>query len=163
MEWSEHFTQQIVMLAAAHPVVSHVSLVGRAGIGLATGGDSLPLHYRFFLGGTTRSGIFPDTHIPFMGFEPEALSATSARWALWQDVQSELVSNVVVTIRGDVATLSGSAATLADVVHATGSRTVAGLGLSVGTPTVLGPVELTFGGRSDRQRPLVDISLGFVF
>jgi len=67
------FSQQVVRMEAALPVLQPVSLLLRAEAGMSSGPD-LPLHYLFYLGGAVPYYVLPDRHRPFLGLRVQERS-----------------------------------------------------------------------------------------
>lgn len=134
------FTRWLGVSGIAVPLARRVALGGHASAGASSPDSTIPLHYRFFLGGLTPSAVLADAQRPFTGRRAQeemdfavAVAGASLQW--------EVARNVFVTLRGDVGGVGRS------VDAAIAARTV-GTGLSLGTRTLVGPVELHLHGRS---------------
>jgi NTE family protein len=140
--------------AAAVPIGSQLALSLRATMGAASRDARIPAHYRFFLGSLTRSGVLRESLLPFAGLEPQERNgfavATAEGAAQW-----EAAPNVFATFHADVGNVG-------DTVREAVDTRVVGVGVSLGTRTLVGPVELSVHGRS-LPATLVELSVGHVF
>ncbi|HEY2025553.1 MAG TPA: patatin-like phospholipase family protein, partial [Gemmatimonadaceae bacterium] len=140
--------------AASVPVLSQLSLAVRATVGAASRDAGIPTHYRFFLGSLTPSGVLRESLLPFAGLEPQernGFAVTTAEGA----AQWEMAPNLFATFRTDVGNVG-------DTVRDALSTRVVGAGISLGTQTLIGPVELSVHGRS-LPATLVELSVGHIF
>ena len=136
------------------PLSSRLAIGARLVVGAASPDSTLPLHYRYFVGSLTPSSVLAESQIPFAGRELQernghavAIAGASLQW--------EALANVFVTARADVG---DAGRTLGDAIE---SR-VLGTALSVGSRTVVGPVELRLHGRSPSTATL-EFSVGHAF
>jgi len=136
------------------PLSNRLSIAARVSVGASSADSTIPLDYRFYLGSLTPSVVLAESQIPFAGLrlqERNGFAVAMAEAAL----QWEAVPNVFVTVRVDVGDV---APTFGDAV----ATRVLGTGLSVGTRTLVGPVELRLHGRSP-STALVEFSVGHLF
>lgn len=140
--------------SASTPLSPRLVIAGRAVAGAIPPDSTIPLDYRFYLGSLTPSAVLAESQLPFAGLKPQERSgfATAAAGA---SLQWEALSNVFVTLRGDVG---DAGRTLGDAIE---SRVV-GAGLAVGTRTLVGPVALSIHGRTFSDA-LVEFSVGHLF
>jgi outer membrane protein assembly factor BamA len=136
----EPFTRMIGAASAALPIGARVSLSGRMTAGASSRDGTIPFDYRFFLGSLTPSAVLAESQVPFAGFQLQERNGFAVAQA-GGAVQWEVVRNVFAVGRVDVGNV---AATFSE---ATRSRVV-GLGLSVGSRTLMGPVVVSMHGRS---------------
>ena len=148
------FTRWIAAGSGAVPLSSRLSLSGRVAAGAASRDSTIPLHYRFYLGSLTPSAVLAESQVSFPGLRVQERSGFAVAVA-GVALQWEAVPNVFATARVDLGNVD---ATLGDAIE---SR-VLGAGLSVGTRTLVGPVELRLHGRSPSSA-LVEFSVGHLF
>ncbi len=150
------FARRFADLQGALPVSSHVSLVGRVDVGYASG-SNLPLHDRFFLGGSVPSSVWASQFVPFLGIDAQSAQGSVVHVAE-AAVQTEVRDNVFVSLRGNVGNVF-------DTWPApVGWRSyLRGGGVTIGTMLAPGPLSVTFGSRSLNQRPVIEISFGATF
>jgi hypothetical protein len=148
------FGRWFATASGAAPLSRRLTLAARTSAGAVSHTDAAPLHYRFYLGSLTPSAVLAETQVPFAGLRVQerngyavAMAETALQW--------EPVANVFVTMRVDVGDVG---ATLGDAIE---SR-VLGTGLSVGTRTLVGPVELRVHARSS-STTLLEFSVGHLF
>jgi NTE family protein len=148
------FSRWLVAGSAVAPLSGRLSIAARVVAGASSPDSSLPLNYRFFLGSLTPSAVLPETQVPFSGLrlqERNSFAVAVAGAAL----QWEAVSNVFVAVRADVGDVGP---TFGDAV----ASRVLGAGLSVGTRTLVGPVELRVHGRTP-STAILEFSVGHLF
>lgn len=149
------FFQHVARARLAQPLASRVTLVADATAGTATRGDALPLHRRFQLGGAYPSVIFPDRQVAFAGLRPtEEFGSSLARAAM--AVQWEVRHEVFATLRAS----TGYAASTLSLDH---SLFHTGIGLSFGSLTPFGQVEVTASAQDRRGGTRVEMNLGRMF
>ena len=141
---------------AAFPLRRGLALLGRADIGYGLG-DQLPLHDRFFLGGSVPSTVWESQFIPFVGLDPQSAQGTVVA-AVQGGVRAEVRDNLFVTVRGNAGNVFDRWP--ASAGH---SEYLTGGGVTVGTMLAPGPLTVTFGTRSLRQTPVFEIAFGAVF
>ena len=150
------FGRRFADLQGALPLGSRVSLLGRVDVGYASG-SNLPLHDRFFLGGSVPSAVWASQFVPFLGIDAQSAQGTVVHVAQ-AGVQAEVRDNLFVSLRGNVGNVF-------DTWPApVGWRSyLRGGGLTIGTMLAPGPVSITFGSRSLSQRPVIEINFGATF
>ena len=139
---------------ASVPLAPRLALGARVVAGAASRDSTIPLHYRFFLGSLTPSGVLAESQVPFAGLELQERNGYAVAVA-GATLQWEALPNVFLTARADVG---DAGPTLGDAIE---SRVV-GAGLSVGSRTIVGPVELRLHGRSP-STALLEFSVGHLF
>ena len=150
------WTRQFIDAQGAFSVVSRVSLLGRVDLGSASGAN-LPLHGRFFLGGSVPSSVWTSEFVPFIGLDPQSVQGTVVQVAQ-ASVQAEVRDNLIVTLHGNVGNVfDGWRPPVGE------SGYLRGVGLTVGTLLAPGPLSITFGTRSLRQTPKIEIVFGATF
>jgi hypothetical protein len=148
------FSRRYVGATAAVPVTSRVSLHARATVGTTTPDSTVPLSYRFYLGSLTPSAVLNEAQVPFAGLRLQERNGFAVA-QLGATLQWEALPNVFVAAHGDVGDV---ASRLRDAVD---SRIV-GLGLSVGTRTMAGPLEIRLHGRSTSTM-ILEFNAGHIF
>lgn len=140
----------------ALPVTRSVSLLGRVARTRGTG-DGLPAHYFTFLGGANPPALLPGRFYPLYGAEDQELIGPSARlaalgvqWEFGDELFARLVGNV-----GMVGEFSLESLDLGFVR--------AGVGLTLGALTLVGPATLTLSGDDFGSFPRISVSLGYPF
>jgi NTE family protein len=139
---------------AVVPLTSRLSIGARVVAGAASRDSTIPLHYRFFVGSLTPSSVLAESQIPFAGLRLQERNGFAVAVA-GATLQWEAVPNVFVTTRADVGNVGR---TLGDAVE----TRVLGAGLSIGSRTIVGPVELRVHGRSP-SAALLEFSVGHLF
>jgi NTE family protein len=136
------------------PLSKRLSLGARVAAGASSRDSTIPLHYRFYLGSLTPSAVLAESHVAFAGFRLQerndfavAMAGVSLQW--------EVAPNVFATARGDLGDVGP---TFGDAV----ASRVMGAGLSLGTRTLVGPVELRVHGRTP-STALLEFSVGHLF
>jgi NTE family protein len=141
-EWATggaHFSHHVLDARGYYPVHRRLSLLTRATVGLARGGDEVPLHYHFLMGGAYASPVFPESQIAFVGLSPQQMFGSAVQRGEI-GVQWEARADLFTVVRVD----AGQAAnTLA--LDFPNTIVGAGGGLSMRTP--LGPAEVLLSGR----------------
>jgi outer membrane protein assembly factor BamA len=139
---------------AVVPLASRLAIGARVVAGTTTRDSTVPLHYRFFVGSLTPSSVLAESQVPFAGLDLQERNGYAVAVA-GATLQWEAVSNVFLTARVDVGE---TGRTLGDAIE---SR-VLGAGLSVGSRTIVGPVELRLHGRTP-STALLEFSVGHLF
>jgi hypothetical protein len=98
--------------------------------------------------------VLAESQVPFAGLKLQERNGFAVAMAE-ASLQWEAVTNVFVTARVDVGDVG---ATIGDAIE----TRVLGTGLSVGTRTLVGPVELRLQGRSPTGA-FLEFSVGHVF
>lgn len=127
------------------PVHPRLSLLSRLQLGSAHK-SGLPLHYQFFLGGVDS----------FVGLRPQELAGKNLQ-ALQLGLQYEIIPHRFVIWRWNIGNTFDNWQ-----VRFNRQRFVTGTGLTVGAPTLIGPIELTVMGGS-RHRLLGHLNIGYKF
>lgn len=158
-EWSTaslgaDFRQHIVDLRAAIPVGPDWSIQMQGYAGLAKGPE-LPLNRQFFLGGVNTSQVLRQSHVPLFGLAVQERWGSVAQLAALS-LQWELVPGWFVTGRLNAGRVT-------DEWDLDLSSWIGGWGASVGTATLLGPVQVTFTGRKEFNEVRVALSMGRAF
>ncbi|OYV71592.1 MAG: hypothetical protein B7Z72_06595 [Gemmatimonadetes bacterium 21-71-4] len=138
------------------PLRSTVTLLVRGDAGYA-GGPDLPLHDRFFLGGSVPSTVWASQFVPFLGLDPQSaqgMVVAAARAGL----RAEPRDNLFLTFEGNLGNVFDKWP--ASPRH---GEYLTGIGVSVGTMLAPGPLSVSFGTRSLRQTPVIEIAFGAVF
>jgi NTE family protein len=148
------FGRWFAMGSAVVPLSKRLSLGARVAAGASSRDSTIPLHYRFYLGSLTPSAVLAESQVAFAGFRLQerndfavAVGGVALQW--------EVVPNIFATARADVGDVGP---TFGDAVE---SRVV-GAGLSLGTRTLVGPVELRVHGRTP-STALLEFSVGHLF
>jgi NTE family protein len=148
------FARTVVGGSAALPITSRVSVVARATVGSSTRDVSIPIHYRFFLGSLTPSAVLAEAQVPFAGLHVQERTDFAVAQA-GAAVQWEALPNVFAALRADVGNVGPR------VGDAIDSRIV-GTALSLGSRTLVGPVQVTVHGRS-RSTAMLEVNIGHLF
>ena len=148
------FSRWLAAGAAAAPLSRRLSVAARLTAGASSRDSTIPLHYRFFLGSLTPSAVLVEAQVPFPGLKVQERSGFAVAVA-GASLQWEAVPNLFLALRADVGAVGSS---LGDAIE---SR-VLGAGLSVGTHTLAGPVELRVHGLSP-STALLEFSVGHLF
>ena len=153
---SREFVREYVGAQGVLPAGPSVALLGRVDVGYAAGTD-LPLHDRFFLGGSAPSTVWASQFIPFLGLSPQSAQGTVVA-AVQGGARVELRDNLFVTVQGNAGNVFDRWP--ASAGH---SGYITGGGLTIGSMLAPGPVTVTFGTRSLRQTPVIEIAFGAAF
>jgi NTE family protein len=141
-EWSAvgaDFSHHVLDARTIFPVGSAVAISTRLTAGLADGGQEVPVHYAFFLGGAYDSPVFPESHITFVGLEPEEMFGASVQRASL-GLQWQARPRLFATARVDAGYASRT-------LHLDLDKTIVGAGAGLGLRTPFGPVEFMLSGR----------------
>jgi hypothetical protein len=157
-EWmvgGDAFSHHVLDGRAALPLPGPLTLLARATAGVARGGEHVPAHYRFYVGGPYASAVLPEALIPAFGLKPQERSGYA-------------VQRVEASVRWDVrehlfATASADAARVAEKFEWKLDDAVKGVAASIGTLTVFGPLELTATWRELAKSPRLGFTVGYVF
>ncbi len=153
---AHEFVRQYLGMQGALPAGPRLALLGRLDVGYASGAD-LPLHDRFFLGGSVPSAVWPSQFIPFLGLGPQSAQGTVVA-ALQGGMRAEVRDNLFVTLQGNAGNVFDRWP--ASPGH---SGYITGGGLTIGGMLAPGPVTVTFGTRSLHQTPVIEIAFGAIF
>lgn len=150
--WEHH----LLNAEGAVPVHSGVSVLGRVELGAASGAQ-LPLHERFFLGGSVPSSVWTSSFVPFPGIDPQSAQGTVVQVAQ-AGVQAEVRDNLILGVRGNVGNVFDGWPPAAGA-----RRYLRGVGITLGTTLAPGPLSITFGTRSLHTAPVIEILFGATF
>lgn len=150
------FSRSFADAQGAFPLHGAVTLLARGDVGYAGGAD-LPLHDRFFLGGSVPSPVWASQFVPFYGLDPQSAQGTVVA-AAQAGVRAEPRDNLFVTASGNLGNVFDRWP--ASAGH---GEYLTGIGLTVGTMLAPGPLSVSFGTRSLRQTPTIEIAFGAVF
>lgn len=157
-EWAAgtiRFGQHLARVRLAQPIVAHWTLQLDGAVGTTTRSGALPLHRFFQLGGIYPSVIFGERQMGFAGLRPvEQLGASVVRGAA--ALQWEMRRDLFATLR----TNTGYAG---DVLTFDRTRYSTGGGLSVGSLTPFGQVEVTASAQDRRGGTRLELNLGRMF
>ncbi len=137
------------------PVHRHASLIVRATIGSSSGGDDLPTHYLFFLGGSSPYFIFPDRQFPFFGLETQERRG--------RHVQSFQLGLQIQISERFFAVLSLNAGDTLDRWDFDPDQYLTGYGLTLGMRTPFGPITVTIAETTLAEWPDLSVDLGYLF
>lgn len=138
------------------PLGGKWTLVSRLILGNISGQD-FPLHYRFYLGGTTQFRNLSERQFSLMGFAPQEKSGNSAQ-VLGLGLQYEIARSLF--LRLDWNTVRVEEKWDWKIRQ---DRFNEGYGISAGVLTPLGPVELTFSGTKIEGPYTTNLNIGYVF
>jgi NTE family protein len=150
------FSRHVVSAEGARPVFPGVSLIGKAFLGGAIGPD-IPFHELFFLGGSVPTPLWSSQFVEFLGLDPQSVAGRSVQ-LLQGGVQAEVPDGIIVALRGNVGNVF---AAWPSSFRRSGYQT--GFGVTATSQFAPGPVSLSFGTRSLRQRPIIELSFGASF
>ena len=149
------FTQHVARAQLAQPIRPHFTLLLDGTVGTATRGDALPVHRYFQLGGAYPAVMFPDRQIGFAGLRHIEELGTSVvragagvRWEPRRDVFATARSNTGYA--GDLLSLNSR------LYHT-------GVGLSLGSLTPFGQIEMTASAQDRRGGTRLEFNLGRMF
>ena len=130
------FWQTMVDVSGAVPVSKAVAVQARVVAG-ASGGEDLPFHYQFFLGGINTSGVFRERQFPHFGLRAQQQYGRSMQLARL-GLQVQVSPRLFATVAADTgAAFNTNRFAPEDYRY--------GFGLTLGTPTPFGPLEVTVG------------------
>jgi NTE family protein len=152
---SREFAQHVGHALLALPLAERVTIHARATVGAASPERFVPLHYRFMLGGSYPTTLFPETHIAFAGLRPQEQSGAAVT-RLGAAIQWEAQRRVFATLRVDVGRAGPRLSADPDLYSV-------GVGAAVGSLTPVGPVEVSGSIRPNGGRPRLELSLGYAF
>jgi NTE family protein len=158
VEWAEggaSFTQQVVQAQINAPLTRALTLQGRGAVGHASGGDAVPFHRLFRVGGAYAGPVLTEQQVTLVGLRAQQLVGTSVVRA-GAGLQWAVRPSVFLVAQGDVG-YAGDALTLAR------DRYAGGVGAAVGALTAAGPVTLSVSGTTWHARPRVELSVGRAF
>ncbi|MFA6129264.1 MAG: patatin-like phospholipase family protein [Bacteroidales bacterium] len=115
-------------------------------------GDSIPYPYRSYIGGL---GYYQKSLIPFVGMDYMERASNQAI-ILRTDIQYRLKTNHYVTLKLNVGKSYNTFSQFTD-----STSNLAGLGVTYGYSSPIGPVEFTLMGSTTSKRPFLFINLGY--
>ncbi len=139
------FLQHYADWRSFFPVHTRLAILTRLQLGSAHK-SGLPLNYQFFLGGADS----------FVGLRPQELTGKSLQ-ALQLGLQYEIMPHRFVLWRWNIGNTFDQWQ-----VRYNRRRFITGAGLTLGAPTIIGPVELTIMGGS-RHSLLANFNIGYKF
>ncbi|MEO7086210.1 MAG: patatin-like phospholipase family protein [Gemmatimonadaceae bacterium] len=150
------FSRHVLSAEGAKPVFPGISIVGKAFLGGAIGPD-ISFHDLFFLGGSVPTPSWSGQFVEFLGLDPQSLAGRSVQ-VVQAGVQANAPEGIVVALRGNIGNVF---AAWPSGFHRSGYQT--GFGLTATSQFAPGPVALSIGTRSLKQRPVVELSFGASF
>lgn len=161
-EWADRsigsgrsFSHNVLDADVYIPVHRYVSLIARATLGNSSGGDDLPTHYLFFLGGSSPYFAFPDRQFPFFGLETQESRG--------RHVQSFQLGLQLQFAGPFFAILRLNAGDTLDRWDFQPDRYSTGYGLTLGLRTPFGPITATVAETTLAQWPDFSVDLGYHF
>ena len=148
------FARWLATGSAVAPLSNRLSIGAHLTAGASSRDSTIPLHYRFFLGSFTQSAVLAESQVSFAGLRLQERNGFAVAVA-GATLQWEVAPNVFTTARVDVGDVGP---TFGDAVE---SRVV-GAALSVGTRTLVGPVELRVHARTP-STAIAEFSVGHLF
>ncbi|MGD2216769.1 MAG: patatin-like phospholipase family protein [Gemmatimonadales bacterium] len=137
------------------PLHRRASLIVRATLGSSSGGDDLPTHYLFFLGGSSPYFIFPDRQFPFFGLETHERRG--------RHIQSFQLGLRLQIAERFFAILRLNAGDTLDRWHFDPDQYLTGYGLTLGVRTPFGPISATIAETTLEEWPDFSVDLGYLF
>ncbi len=150
------FARHVIDGQAAYPISQGFSLVGKGRWGDVSG-TNLPLHDWFFLGGSIQPAVWQSQDVPFLGLNPQSVAGRSVR-VFQGTAQADAPAGLVVALGGSFGNVFDSYPAAGTVG---GYRR--GMGLTVSRTFAPGPISLSLGTRSMKQRPVIEVALGAHF
>ncbi|TSA35221.1 MAG: hypothetical protein D4R64_10120 [Porphyromonadaceae bacterium] len=115
-------------------------------------GDSIPYPYRSYIGGL---GYYNKNFIPFAGMDYMERASNHAH-ILRTDIQYRIRTNHYLTLKINVGKSFNSFSQFRDA-----TANLAGIGLTYGYSSPIGPVEITLMGSNTSKRPILFVNLGY--
>lgn len=115
-------------------------------------GDSIPYPYRSYIGGL---GYYQKNFIPFAGMDYMERASNHAL-VLRTDLQYRLRTNHYLTLKLNV----GKSFNTFNQFNEAGNN-LAGIGLTYGYSSPIGPVEITLMGSTTNKKPILFVNLGY--
>lgn len=119
------------------PITDGITATNKLFTGYTASGSDVPLHNRFYLGGLAQNPVFKGRQHPFMGYSDQQLSSDNFL-AFESKLQVKLSKKIYVTGGWNVAHLSDLWS-----LNLVPDRIEYGYSLSIGSLTVIGPIELS--------------------
>jgi len=158
-EWADRsigsgltFSQNVIAAEAYLPVLRPVSLLARGTLGTSSGGDDLPGHYLFFLGGPSTYFVFPDRQFAFYGLDTQERRGRHLQ-AFGLGVQVEFAERVYTV-------LTWNTGNTFEAWEFDPDAYIDGYGLTLGIRTPLGPVTVTAAETTLAEWPNLSVDLG---
>ena len=147
------FAQHLLDGEGRVPLTPRLTGIGTVVLGRSRG-EVLPLYRRYYLGGAVSSRMFSDHQFRHLGYAVQELSGRSVQ-ALGLGLQMALPRGLFVSARWNTARVAESWTW----TPSTGGVD-SGFGITFGTDTLLGPVELTLMGQALRGPYAAGIEVG---
>ncbi|UCC74622.1 MAG: patatin-like phospholipase family protein [Gemmatimonadota bacterium] len=161
-EWADRsigsgltFSHSVIDAEAYLPLHRNASLLARVTFGTSSGGDDLPAHYLFFLGGSSPYLIFPDRQFPFFGLETQERRG--------RHVQSFLLGLQLRFADRFFAILRVNAGNTLDRWHFDPDDYTGGYGLTLGLRTPFGPITASLAETTLAEWPDFTVDWGYPF
>lgn len=152
------FSQHVLDWRMRLPVSSDISLISRIALGHTfSGGEPVPLHYRFYAGGALPIDLFSDRQFPLLGYHVQELSSTNLR-LLKLGSQFNLYRKTYLQLLWNSASLGDEWKWNIDQ-----SEFNSGFGLRLGMVTIIGPAELTLTTQEIDGPYSLHINIGYTF
>lgn len=119
--------------------------------------SDLPLHYYYYLGGLSQHPVFELKQLPFMGHPSQQLRAANVT-ALRSELQLRLNENIYLSGGMNLAHLADQWTFNID-----SNRLEYGYALSLGTTSIVGPIELSLSTPDLKNFYAVKLNLGYHF
>jgi NTE family protein len=155
LELKKSFWRHYLDFCAIIPVHRHVSLLQSLFIGTNSQND-IPFHYEFLLGGMDVPFVFLGKKNSFLALKAQELRGPHAQF-VQLGVQVNLAGDRFIILRGNAGNTFEEWN-----FDITKNRYLAGGGITLGSNTFLGPVELTLMGGAHRKA-LMYFNLGYKF
>lgn len=140
------------------PVSDRFSFLSRLTAGrTVTYSSTLPLHYRYFGGDAVPISIFQDRQFLLLGYEVQELSGRHMQ-ALQLGAQLRIQRNTFLQIKWNAASFYDQSKWKIQP-----SNFESGFGISGGTQTIIGPVELTLMAPDFNGPYALRINVGYAF
>jgi NTE family protein len=147
------FFSHLLSFECAVPLGSKLSLLGSLFAGVSSS-DLIPDDYMFYLGG---SYAHMDTFFPFLGLNFLEKGGSQAL-ASMVGLQWEVKNNLYATLRFNAGKTTNI---LDDLLNS--QDIITGSGLSLGTLTPIGPLEITFAHSNEKDHSISNINIGYKF
>jgi NTE family protein len=155
---AETFSQYLADGQLQTPLNASISLISRITLGHTYGGDgSIPLHYRYYSGGSVPPPAFKDRQFLLLGYDRQQLSARNLRM-LTLGGQLNLPQDFIVQLLWNSASLTDEWTYEIDR-----SDFNSGIGLRLGKRTIAGPAELILATQEFDGPYSLRISVGYSF
>jgi NTE family protein len=152
---SGQWTQNLLTARAAVPLSGRWTIVADGAVGTSSGGENLPRHRNFQLGGIYTPVLLDGRQISFVGLRHATLIGPSVVKASIT-VQWQARHNVFLTNRSDIGYV-GNVLSIDNTLYRSGG------GFGVGALTGIGLVELTVSTDDFRNRTRWELNIGRMF